>query len=88
MRMDAVMMRSGSNPYLTPARTGLILIALLLLGAITVRVIMVLGHSDVSTHTARESGGGVMLDVGTADLRGSLPSRRHVRHGPQAAWGN
>ena len=47
MRMGAVMVRFGSNPYLTPARTGLIMIALLLLGVIIGRVIAELGHSDV-----------------------------------------
>jgi hypothetical protein len=64
------MMRFGSNPYLTQARTGLIVIALLLLGVIIGRVITVLGHGD---HTTRENGGGVTLDIGVADLRGSLP---------------
>jgi hypothetical protein len=73
MRLGAVMMRFESNPYLTPARTGLIIIALLLLGLITGRVIMVLGHSDVRTHSARENGGGPIPDIGVADLRGSLP---------------
>jgi hypothetical protein len=73
MRMGAVMMRDGSNLYLTPARTGLILVALLLLGAIVGRVIIGLGHSDVRTHTARENGDRVTLDIGVAELRGSLP---------------
>jgi hypothetical protein len=73
MRMGAVMMRFGSNLSLTPVRTGLILVALLLLGGIVGRVITVLGHSDVRTHTTRENGGQVTLDVGVADLRGSLP---------------
>jgi hypothetical protein len=66
-------MRAGSNLYLTPARTGLIMITLLLLGVIVGRVIAVLGHSDVRTHAPHENGGSVMLDVGAADLRGSLP---------------
>ncbi len=73
MRTGAVMMRFRSNPYLTPARTGLVMIALLLLGVIIGRLITVLGHSDVRTHTARENGGGITLDIGVADLRGSLP---------------
>jgi hypothetical protein len=73
MRMGAVMMRFGTNPYLTPARTGLIVVALLLLGLIVGRFISVLGHSDVRTHTTREDGGRVTLDIGVADLRGSLP---------------
>ena len=72
MRMGAVMMRSGSNPYLTPARTGLIMIALLLLGLIVGRGITVLGHSDVRTHTAHENSDGVS-DIGAAGLRGSQP---------------
>ena len=59
MRMGAAMMRFGSNLYLTPARTGLIMVTLLLLGAIVVRVITVSEHSEV--------------DIGIADLRGSLP---------------
>ncbi len=68
------MVRFGSNRYLTPARTGLIVITLLLLGVIFGRVITELGHSDVHTHTTtRENGGGVIPDIGVADLRGSLP---------------
>jgi hypothetical protein len=59
MRMGAAMMRFGSNLYLTPARIGLIMVTLLLLGAIVVRVITVSEHSEV--------------DIGVADLRGSLP---------------
>jgi hypothetical protein len=71
--MGAVMVRFGSNPYLTPVRTGLIVITLLLLGVIIGRVIAELGHSDVRTHSARGNGGGVISDIGVADLRGSLP---------------
>ena len=76
-------MRFGSNLYLTPALSGLILVTLLLLGAIVVRsvgpaekggrVITVSEHSEVRTHATRENGGRVSLDVGAADLRGSLP---------------
>lgn len=73
MRVGAVMMRYESNPYLTPARTGLMIVALLLLGVITGRVIKVFGHSDIRTHTTRENGGGPIPDIGVADLRGSLP---------------
>jgi hypothetical protein len=62
-----------SNPHLTPARTGLIVISVLLLGVIVVRVITVPEHSDVRTHTTPEKGGRVTLDIGIADLRGSLP---------------
>jgi hypothetical protein len=73
MRMGAAMMRFGSNLYLTPARTGMIMVTLLLLGAIVVRVITVSEHSEVRTHTTPENGGRVTLDIGVADLRGSLP---------------
>jgi hypothetical protein len=72
MRMGAAMMRL-SNPYLTPVRTGLIVVAVLVLGAVVVRVIAEPEHSDVRTHTTPENGGRVTVDVGVADLRGSLP---------------
>jgi len=72
MRMG-VIMRFGSNLYLTPARTGLIMFALLVLGAIIVRVTVVSEHSEIRTHTSRENGAGAALDLGVADLRGSLP---------------
>ena len=72
MRMGAAMMRL-SNLYLTPARAGLIMLTVLLLGAIVVRVITVPGRSDIRTHTTNETSGRVTLDMGTADLRGSLP---------------
>ena len=71
--MGAVMMRFGTNLNLTPARTGLIILALLLLGAIVGRVITVLGHSEVSTEITRENSDRVIPDIGVADLRGSLP---------------
>ena len=73
MRMGAVMMRFGSDLYLTPARTGLIIITLLLFGVIICRAVTALGESDVRTHTARENGGEVNPDIGAAGLRGSLP---------------
>ena len=62
MRMGAAMMRFGSNLYLTAARSGLIMVTLLLLGAIVVRSV-----------GPAESGGQVTLDIGVTDLRGSLP---------------
>ena len=71
--MGAVMMRFGSDLYLTPARTGLIIIALLLFGVILGRAITALGEGDVRTHTARKNGGEVDPDIGAAGLRGSLP---------------
>jgi hypothetical protein len=83
MRMGAAMMRFGSNLCLTQALTGLIMVTLLLLGAIVVRsvgpaekaglAITVSEHSEVRTHTTPENGGRVTLDIGVADLRGSLP---------------
>jgi hypothetical protein len=66
-------MRFGSNLNLTPARTGLIMVALLSLAAIVVRVTIMSKHSEVRTHAARENGAGATLDIGVADLRGSLP---------------
>jgi hypothetical protein len=83
MRMGAVMMRFESNLCLTPALSGLIMVALLVLGAIAVRslgpaekgdrVIAVSEHSKVSTRTTPENDGRATLDIGVADLRGSLP---------------
>jgi hypothetical protein len=70
--MGAVVMRFGSDLYLTPARTGLTIIALLLFGVIIGRAITALGESDVRTHTAHENSDGVP-DIGAAGLRGSLP---------------
>ncbi|MBT1514644.1 hypothetical protein KIP88_29570 [Bradyrhizobium sp. SRL28] len=61
-----------SDLHLTPVRTGLIIVAAFLLGAIVVRVITVPEHSDVRTHTTPENGGRVTPDIGVADLRGSL----------------
>ncbi len=71
--MGAVMMRFGSNPYLTLVWAGLTMLVLVLLGVIVGRTIIALGHSEVRTHTTRENGGQVTLDIGVADLRGSLP---------------
>ncbi len=83
MRMGAVMMRFGSNLHLTPALSGLVMVALLVLGAIVVqslglaekggRVTTVSQHSEVSTRTTPENDGRATLDIGVADLRGSLP---------------
>jgi hypothetical protein len=71
--MGAIMMRFGSNLYLTPARTGLMMVALLVLGAIVVRVTIGSEQSEVRRHTTRENSAGATLDIGVADLRGSLP---------------
>jgi len=72
MRMGAAMMRF-SDLHLTPARSGLIIVAAFLLCAIIVRVITVSELSEVRTHATREAGGQGTLDVGVADLRGTLP---------------
>ena len=53
-----------SDLYLTPARTGLIMLTLLLLGAIVVRVITASEHSKVRTPPAAENGGPVTSDYG------------------------
>ena len=61
------------DPYLTPAPTGLIMFAALVLGVIFVRVITMSERSEVRTDTTLESGGRVTLDTGVKGLRGSLP---------------
>ena len=70
MRMGAAMMRL-SNLHLTPVLTGLIMVTVFLLGAIVVRVTTVSEHSEVRTHTVRETVGQGTLDRGTLD-RGTL----------------
>jgi len=62
-----------SDLQLTPARTGLIIVAAFLLCAIIVRVITLSEHSDVRTQATPETSGRVTLDIGVAELRGSLP---------------
>ena len=69
MRMGAAMMRL-SDLHLTPARTGLIIVAAFLLCAIIVRVIPLSELREVRAH---EVGSQSTLDLGVADLRGSLP---------------
>ena len=79
MRMGAAMPRFDSNLY----PIGLIMVAVLSLGLMVVRntepaekggrVITVSEHSEARTHTTPENGGRVTLDIGVADLRGSLP---------------
>ncbi len=49
------------------------IVAALLLSATIVRVITLSEASNVRTDTAPENGGRVTLDIGIADLRGSLP---------------
>jgi hypothetical protein len=72
MRMGAAMMRL-SDLHLTPARTGLIIVAAFLLCAIVVRFITVSEHSEIRTHATPENGSRIPLNIGVADLRGSLP---------------
>jgi len=73
MRMGAAMMRFGSNLYLTSAGIGLIMVTLLLVGAIVVRVMTASERGEIRAHTTSENGNRVTLDIGVADLRGSLP---------------
>jgi hypothetical protein len=73
MRMGAAMMRFGSNPYLTPALTGLIVVTVLLFGAIVVQIITASEHNEVRTPATRDTGGRGTVDIGISDLRGSLP---------------
>ena len=71
MRMGAVMMRlSDLQP--TPARVGLILLMVLLLGAIVVRVITESEHREVRPPTTPENGKPVAPNTGVRGLRGSL----------------
>ena len=61
------------NPYLTPARVGLIMIAVLVLGVIFARVIMMSAQSEVRADPRPESGDRVTQGIGIKGLRGSLP---------------
>ena len=82
MRMGAVMMRYGSDLYLTAALSGL-MVTMLLLGAILVRsagpaekgdrFIAVSEHSKTRPYTIPKSGDQAPLDIGVADMRGTLP---------------
>jgi hypothetical protein len=71
MRMGSAMVRL-SDRHLTPARTGLIMLVVLVLGAIVVRVIAASEHIDVRTPTASENVGRATTDSGVRGLRGSL----------------
>lgn len=80
MRMGAAMMRFESNPDLTRTLCGLAALTLLVVGAIVFQIagpaekdIRTTGHSEVRTRAAPENGGPVNLDIGVADLRGSVP---------------
>jgi hypothetical protein len=67
------MMRFESNLFLTPTGIGLIMVTLLVVGAIIIRVMTGPEHGEIRAHTTPENGGRVTLDIGVADLRGSLP---------------
>jgi hypothetical protein len=71
MRMGAVMMRLYDR-QLTPARVGLILLMVLLLGAMIVRVVTASEDREVRTPTAPEYGEQVTPNTGVKGLRGSL----------------
>jgi hypothetical protein len=72
MRMGAVMMRL-SDLQLTPARVGLIMLMVFLLGAIFVRVVTAFEDSDVRPPTTPENSARVTPDTGgVRGLRGSL----------------
>jgi hypothetical protein len=61
------------NPYLTPARVGLIMTAVLVLGVIFARVVVMSEQSDVRRDPRPESGDRVTQGTGIRGLRGSLP---------------
>ena len=71
--MGSVMMRLYDR-HLTPARTGLIMLLVFVLGAIVVRVITASEHSDIRapTPTTPESVGRATPNTGVKGLRGSL----------------
>ena len=78
VRVGVAMMRlsemtRSSDLHLTPARTGLIIVAAFLLCAVLVRVITLTEAAAVRAPTAPENVARVTLDIGIADLRGSLP---------------
>lgn len=59
--------------HFTPARVGLILIAVLVFGVIFARVIMMPERAEVRTEIRPESGEPVTQGTGIRGLRGSLP---------------
>ena len=63
-----------SDLTLTPALTGLVMIALLLVGAIAVRVIMASDRGEVRTHATRETRGQGGLNQGASD-QGAMNQR-------------
>jgi hypothetical protein len=71
MRMGAVMMRE-SNLYLTAALSGL-MVVMFLLGVILVRGAEPAEKADQLTTVFKHSEARATLDIGVADLRGTLP---------------
>jgi hypothetical protein len=63
MRTGVTTMR-WSDLTLTPALTGLVMVALLVVGAIAFRVVTAPGQSEVGTHSIRETRGQGGLDRG------------------------
>ena len=62
------------DPSLTPVRAGLIMIAVVILGVIFARVVVMSGQGEVRRDTAPETTGRVTQDIGgVKGLRGSLP---------------
>jgi hypothetical protein len=61
------------DPYLSPARVGLIMIAVLVFGVIFVRVIAMSEPAEVRTDIRSEGGDRVTQGTGIRGLRGSLP---------------
>ena len=75
--MGGVVMRDWSNRFLTAVLSGLT-VSVLLLGAIRARnegfaEKRVIAVSEQARTHAPANGGRVVLDMGVADLRGSLP---------------
>lgn len=58
-----------SDLTLTPALTGLVMVALLVVGAIAVRVVTASDRSEVRTQVSRESVGQGGLNQGTVNPR-------------------
>jgi len=71
MRVDAVAMRL-SDLQLTPARVGLILLMLLLLGAIVFRVVTASEYREVRPSSTPENAERGAPTTGVRGLRGSL----------------
>jgi hypothetical protein len=61
------------NPYLTPARVGLMMIAVLVLGVIFARVVTMSGQGEIRPDTRPENGDRLTQGTGIRGLRGSLP---------------